>query len=108
MSDSASDTDGSSGAGGGSPDSKTAQLVYIELGRQIEQIDNVLEAFEDNNLAHTPACETLEERRGRFCMMRGVLQETADEDLRGGLDSATDADAEPAATLLDSEPADER
>lgn len=66
----------------GRVDDKTMKEVYDELGRQIEKMDDVLEAYREQDLEHTDSFEQLEARSSRFRMMRGVLQESADETLR--------------------------
>ena len=62
----------------------TKQIVYDELGHQIEKMDVVIDSFEENGLTHTDAFDALSERRARFCTMRGRLRESADAELRSG------------------------
>jgi hypothetical protein len=62
-------------------DDKTAQVVYDELGYQIDKIDNVLEAYEDNELEEIDSYNKLEKRRARFARMRGILQTSSSKNL---------------------------
>lgn len=59
-----------------------AQVVYDELGHQVDKVDEVLSQYEKTGLEHTASYETLRERGACFRTMRGVLQDMGDWDLR--------------------------
>ena len=63
------------------------QVVYDELGQQIEKMDAVVESFEENGITHIDAFDVLNARRAHLCTMRGYLNHSADSNLRESTDS---------------------
>lgn len=63
-------------------DVETASVVYDELGRLLNDMQPVIDAFGEHGFEHTDAYELLTERQARYRSMRGYLVEIFGEEVR--------------------------